>query len=272
MQPEGPRDSGPPTVICDLDGVIWLAHQPLPGAADGIARLRQAGWRILFVTNNSFLRREDLEAALDGVGVPAEGQVISSAAAAAQLIPAGERALVLGGPGIVEALEERGVETVSAHVPASGPVDVVLVGFDRAFDFASLTRAAAAVRNGARLVGTNDDSTYPTPDGPIPGGGALLAAVATASGATPTIAGKPHEPMATLVRSVLGPLGPWSCMVGDRPETDGDFATRLGVRFALVRTGVTAAGVSVRPTPDVDALDLAGLVDQLLAKPRSPAD
>jgi HAD superfamily hydrolase (TIGR01450 family) len=255
------------TVICDLDGVIWLAHQPIPGASDAIGRLREAGCRILFVTNNSFLRREELEAALAAIGIEAEGDVLSSAAAAARLVPAGQRAMVAGGPGIVQALAERDIESVSAHAAASGPVDAVLVGFDRAFDYAALTRAASAVREGARLIGTNDDATYPTPDGPIPGGGALLSAVVTASGVTPTIAGKPHEPMAELVRSILGPLDPASCMVGDRPETDGEFAARLGVRFALVRTGVTTSGIAVRPVPALDTPDLAALVDHLLAEP-----
>jgi glycerol 3-phosphatase-2 len=264
-----PEVSAEPTVICDLDGVIWLAHEPIPGASDAIGRLRDAGYRILFVTNNSFLRREELEAAMAAIGIQAEGDVVSSAAAAARLVPAGQRAMVAGGPGIAQALEECGVETVSAHAPAMGPVDAVLVGFDRAFDYAALARAATAVRAGARLIGTNDDATYPTPDGPIPGGGALLAAVVTASGAAPTVAGKPHEPMAELVRVMLGPIDAASCMVGDRPETDGDFAARLGVRFALVRTGVTAAGVAVRPAPALDSPDLAALVDHLLAEPLS---
>jgi len=254
-------------VVCDLDGVIWLAQQAIPGSADAIARLRAAGCRLLFVTNNSYLRRADIEAALSRVGVSAEGDVISSAAAAAQLLDAGQRVLVVGGPGILEALDERGVDVVSAHDDADGSFDAVVVGFDRAFDFASLTRAHTALRAGARLIGTNDDATYPTPTGAIPGGGALLAAVVTASGMVPTIAGKPHQPMATLVRSILGPLDPASGMVGDRPETDGDFATRLGVRFALVRSGVTPPGVKVTPTPALDAPDLAGLADQLLDEP-----
>jgi 4-nitrophenyl phosphatase len=266
-QPDHRPGAARPTVVCDLDGVIWLAQQAIPGSADAIVRLRAGGCRVLFVTNNSYLRRADIEAALSTVGVSAEGDVISSAAAAAQLLDAGQRALVVGGPGIMEALDERGVQAVSAHNDGAGPFDAVVVGFDRGFDFDSLARANDALRAGARLIGTNDDASYPTPTGAIPGGGALLAAVVTASGKAPTIAGKPHQPMATLVRSVLGPLDPTSCMVGDRPETDGDFATRLGVRFALVRSGVTPKGVTVTPTPALDAPDLAGLADQLLNEP-----
>jgi 4-nitrophenyl phosphatase len=248
-------------VICDLDGVVWLAQHPIPGSAGAVARLRAAGRRVLFVTNNSYLRREDIEAALAKVGVPAEGDVLSSAMAAARLVSAGQRALVVGGPGIVQALEQCGATVVEA-----APADVVLVGFDRAFDFDALTRATAAIRGGARLIGTNDDATYPTPDGPIPGGGSLLAAVATASDTTPVVAGKPYEAMAALVRAEVGELGEGSIMIGDRLETDGDFARQLGIDFGLVRSGVTLPATVVDPPPALDAADLAGLVDALLAR------
>ncbi len=250
-------------IVCDLDGVVWLAQRPIPGSPEAIARLRAAGHRVLFVTNNSYLRREDIEAALERIGVPARGEVLSSAIAAARLVEVGERALVVGGPGVVQALDAAGVEVVTEP-----PADAVLVGFDRAFDFEALSRAAAAVRLGARLIGTNDDATYPTPAGPIPGGGALLAAVAKASGATPVVAGKPYEPMAALVRAEVGPLGDGALMIGDRLETDGDFARRLDIAFALVRSGVTPGTAVVDPPPMYDAPDLARLVDQLMPEDR----
>ncbi len=96
-----------PTVICDLDGVIWLAQRAISGSADAIARLRAAGHRVLFVTNNSYLPIEQIEGALDHVGVPAHGDVLSSAMAAARLVREGERVLVIGGPGIVQAVARR---------------------------------------------------------------------------------------------------------------------------------------------------------------------
>ena len=147
-----------------------------------------------------------------------------------------------------------------------GPADAVVVGFTRDFDFAALHRAQSAILGGARLIGTNDDATYPTPDGPIPGGGALLAAVAKASGHEPVVAGKPYEPMAALVHAEVGPLGAGSMMVGDRLETDGDFAAELAVDFGLVRSGVTSPGRDVEPPPTYDAPDLAALVDRFLAR------
>jgi 4-nitrophenyl phosphatase len=247
------------TVLCDLDGVVWLSQHAIAGSPEAIARLRRDGHQVLFVTNNSYPPIGEVEGALARIGVPAEGAVLSSAMAAARLLQPGERALVCGGPGIVEALEQRGVDVVT-----DGRADAVLVGFDRAFDYERLRRAATAVRAGARLIGTNDDATYPTPEGPIPGGGSLLAAVVTAAGTAPIVAGKPHPAMAALVRERLGAERiDQVVMVGDRPDTDGAFAARLGCRFALVWSGVTARGSVVSPAPHVVADDLAALVDEL---------
>jgi 4-nitrophenyl phosphatase len=135
----------------------------------------------------------------------------------------------------------------------------VIVGFHRDFDYERLRAAATAVRRGARLIGTNDDATYPTPDGEIPGGGALLAAVAYAASAEPEVAGKPFEPMALAVRTLVGD-GP-HVMVGDRPSTDGRFARTLGARFGLVLSGVTKADeLPTDPVPDLVAPDLTTLV------------
>src|SRR3954470_8601486 len=189
----------PPTVLCDLDGVVWLARAPIPGSVQAIADLRRRGHRVLFVTNNSNPLLADSEDALQRLGIPARGDILTSAQAAALLLQPGESAYVAGGPGIVEALGARGVD-----VRGDGPVDAVVVGFHREFDYDGLARASAKVRAGARLIATNDDATYPTPDGPIPGGGSILAAVATASGAVPVIAGKPYAPMGQLVAAIVG--------------------------------------------------------------------
>ena len=98
----------PAAVLCDLDGVVWLAHQPIPGSVEAIARLRRPGRRVVFVTNNSSARIAEQEAALAAVGIPATGDVLTSAVAAAALVEPGERVLVCGGAGIVEALAAPG--------------------------------------------------------------------------------------------------------------------------------------------------------------------
>ena len=262
------------TVLCDLDGVVWLAHEPIAGSSEAIARLRASGRRVLFVTNNSAGRIDQHVAALAAVGVPATGDVISSATAAAYLIEPGERVLVTGGPGIVEAMEQRGAVpilndgTVDVRVDRVEPFDAVVVGLHRDFDYARLRSAAAALHCGARLIGTNSDTTYPTPLGLDPGGGAIVAAVAAAGEVRPTFAGKPHQPMAAAIAAVLdGDFDPaTTVMVGDRPETDGLMAVELGCRFALVRSGVTRPGdiVARGRGIDIDIDDLAALADAIV--------
>jgi glycerol-1-phosphatase len=247
--------------VLDLDGVVWLADHVIPGAPEAIARLRARGERVVFVTNNSFAPVAEVEAKLASMGIPAEGDVLNSALAGATLVQPGERVLVCGGPGIAEACVTRGAKPVwNTGADVDGDVDVVMVGFHRDFDYEHLRVAMAAIRRGARFVATNDDATYPTPDGPIPGGVSLVAAVAYASGVDPVVAGKPHEPMANLVRALVGTEG---TVVGDRPDTDGRFARTLGYRFALVLSGVTHdADLPVTPQQDVLAPDLASLVPE----------
>ena len=222
----------------------------------------------MFVTNNSSALIATQEDALATIGIPAVGDVLTSAVAASALVRPGERVLVCGGPGIAEAVVARGATPVAGDDPAGIDVEAVLVGFHREFDYERMRIAASAVRRGARLIATNDDATYPTPDGPIPGGGAILASVATASGRQPMVAGKPYEPMAVAVRALLGEPHGDLLMVGDRASTDGAFAVTLGCPFALVRTGVTLPGDEVGVPVAIDAADFAGVVDAL--PPRAP--
>ena len=267
MDPVDSSESASPcAVLCDLDGVIWLAHHPLPGSVEAVASLRKAGHRVLFVTNNSADTIEAQEGALAAIGVPAVGDVLTSAMAAARLVQPGERVLVCGGDGVRQAVRSRGAIVVNDDPAAhNADADVVMVGFHRTFNYAGLTRAARAVSRGARLIGTNDDATYPTPEGPIPGGGAILAAVQTAAGVTAVVAGKPHEPMVELVRAEIGEReSRTAVMIGDRQSTDGRFAQALGCAYAHVWSGVTPSGTSLEPTPELVADDLAAVAAAIL--------
>ena len=167
------------------------------------------------------------------------------------------------GPGVIESLSRAGFEPVREP-----PAAAVVVGFHREFDFDGLERASRAIRGGARFVATNLDATYPVSGGLLPGAGSLVAAVATASGARPDVAGKPYPAAAAMVHHRLGPRG---VMVGDRPSTDGDFAERLGWPFALVLSGVCShtPGPGEEPVPDPAppyvADDLAAMVPFLVA-------
>lgn len=244
------REARDPVVCCDLDGVVWRGDEPVPGAAAGIAELRRAGLRVAFLSNNSSQVTADVVGALGRAGVETtERDVFTSARAAAELLgetlARGARVLVCAGPGVVEALERSGFDPVR-----DGRVEAVVVGFHRDFDFAGLARAADAVRGGGRFVATNLDATYPVPGGLVPGAGAIVAAVATASGCEPEVAGKPAAATVAMVRRELGERG---VVVGDRPSTDGALADALGWPFALVLSGVTAAvpppGGEVIPDP-----------------------
>ena len=252
-------------VLCDLDGVVWLAHQPIPGSVRAIASLREAGIRVVFVTNNSFSTYEEQVAALGSIGIPAEGDIVTSAMSAATAMKSGWRVLVCGGRGLIEEVSRVTKDVVVAYNEpmASGDFDAVVVGFHREFNFQVLTDALSAVRGGAVLIGSNDDPTYPTPNGPIPGGGSILAAIEKASGMTPTVTGKPYGPMAKLVRELCGDVSPEEMvMIGDRSDTDGGFARTLGARFAMVLSGVMTAADAV--DADIVAPDLSAVAEILL--------
>ena len=258
-----------PAVVClDLDGVVWRGDAPVPGSADAVVALRDAGLLVGFMSNNSSMSVAEVVAKLAGCGIDASPeQVLTSALAAADLLAAdtapGARVLVCGGPGVVESLTLAGFEPVREP-----PAEAVVVGFHRDFDYDGLERASRAVREGARFVATNLDATYPVSGGLVPGAGSIVAAVATAAGSPPEVAGKPYAPAAEMVHRRLGTRG---VMVGDRPTTDGAFADRLGWPFALVLSGVArnAPGPGEEPVPDPPppflGADLISLVPALVA-------
>ncbi len=252
------------TWVVDLDGVVWLTGQPIAGVDEAVGRLRGAGVRVLFATNNSAPTRAELHRRLAHCGITADdADLLSSADVAAGMLAPGTSALVLADDGVVEALAARGVTLVP-----EGSADAVVVGWTRSFTFDAVARAAATVRSGARLIGTNEDPTHPTPDGLLPGAGALLAAVATASETWPEVAGKPHPPTAGAIRGMVA-AGELRAMVGDRPATDGELATQLEIPFALVLSGVTRPG-EVPADADAAAVapDLLRLVRDALDAPR----
>jgi glycerol 3-phosphatase-2 len=247
--------------VLDVDGVVWLAGKPIPGAPEAIERLRAAGERVVFLTNNSGPTVAGYVGMLAAAGVHADpDDLATSAQAAASMLPEGSSAAVVGGDGIHEALAARGVRIVDVH---DSP-DAVVVGRTVELDYDQMGTAATAIRDGARFVATNSDPTYPTGTGPLPGAGALVAFVAVAAGRQPEVAGKPHRPVADLVRARYGTP---RIMVGDRPDTDGLFAAAVGAPFALVLTGSTSrTDLPVQPEPAIVADDLAEVVEKCLRR------
>ncbi len=222
-----------------------------------MALLRTHGRRVVFATNNSAPTTDELLGRLARLGIDADaGDLVTSARVAATLLEPGERVHVLAGGGVLEALEDRGVVVVRDERG-----DAAVVGWSRDFDFDALAAIATAARETGRLIATNVDPTHPTPEGLLPGSGALLAAVATASAVTPLVAGKPNPPTVTYIRDRILADGDRAVVVGDQPGTDGRLAERLGVPFALVDSGVIPPGVPVVDCPvAVRAADLVSLV------------
>ncbi len=242
-------------VVCDLDGVVYLGETPVPGAGEALVAIEGAGDRVLFCTNNSWRTSAQVAARIERVvGYPATpAQVISSARVAADLVGEGP-ALVVGGDGIRGALTERGIEITEDPEKARA----VVAGLDLEFSYRRLADATRAIREGARFVATNLDATYPTEQGLLPGAGSLVAALQTASGVTPMVAGKPFPPMREAIREAAAAREVW--VVGDREDTDLEMAYLEGWRSVLVLTGVTR---SPRQTPDfiVDSIaDLPGVL------------
>lgn len=248
------------TVIFDLDGVLYLADDEVPGAGDVLARISRAGMTILFATNNSWRTQEDGAGKIRRVtGYPAEPRqfVSSSVAAASLLSPNDGPVLILGGPGIEEAVAMANLEITEDPRAAR----TVVAGLDRNLTYDKLARAASAVRGGARYVATNLDATFPTPTDLMPGAGAMIAALSTASGGRPEVAGKPFAPIRRILNTMADGGPTW--MVGDRPDTDLAMAAAEGWTSVLVLTGVVRDPVGVEPHPDLVLSSVAGLADHL---------
>lgn len=259
------KTAAPRVLLCDLDGVVWLAHRPVPGSVEAVRRAESLGVEIRYVTNNSFSTVGEQESHLASIGLDARGKVVTSAMSAASILVPGSRVLVCGGRGLREEIAKTGCEVVVAHEHPGRDDEYsdVVVGLYREFDYTVLADAMRAVRSGARLVGSNSDNSYPTPDGLLPGGGSVLAAIATAAGVEPVVTGKPHGPMARLVRATCPGVDTHEMvMVGDKPSTDGAFAREIGCPYVQVLTGVSTAAERMDGSEVCD--DLAAAVGMLL--------
>lgn len=251
-------------VIFDLDGVVYLIDKPIPGAVEAVAALRDAGTAVAYATNNASRRAADVADLLVGMGVSAKpAEVLTSAGAAAAMLagdlPAGSPVLVVGAEALRAEVRDAGLVPVERLDDA--PVAVVQ-GYGPEVGWAQLAEASLAVRAGARWVATNTDRTLPSPRGPLPGNGSLVAVLRTALGREPdVVVGKPEPALfetAAALSKARRPL-----VVGDRLDTDIEGAVRAGMDSLLVLTGVSgpaellSAPAERRPT--YVAADLSGL-------------
>lgn len=226
----------------DLDGVIYRGNQPLPGAVETVRRLQELGRTLYFLTNNSSRTRQQYAQKLQTLGIPAEPeQFLTSAWGSArylQLRAPHARLFVVGEIGLKQELLAAGLSLVQN--PEGAQVDWVVVGLDREFTYEKLAQAQRAILNGARFLATNRDATFPAEDGHLlPGAGALVAALQTATGVEPLLIGKPETWMLQpLLENLKVPPGEM-LLIGDRLDTDVTLGKRLGIPTALVLTGVT---------------------------------
>ncbi len=254
-------------ILLDMDGVLYHGDRPLPGAAEFLQQIERIPH--LFITNNPILPPQAVADRLARLGLPRPDpeQIITSAQATARWLSKekpGFRYFAVGADGLHLALREVGVAD-------SEQADFVVVGEGSGIDYASLTQGInLIIKRGARLVATNPDINVDASiDGQhrlVPGGGALVAPFAVASGVEPVIIGKPNPLLFEMALEQLSCLPQRCLMIGDRPDTDIAGAARLGMQTALVRTGRFAPGEpwpAVLPRPDWDVEDLPHLYLQL---------
>ncbi|THI96324.1 HAD-IIA family hydrolase [Nocardioides sp.] len=249
--------------MLDLDGVVYVGREAVPGAAEHIAAVRSAGMRVAFITNNASRPPDEVAEHLTRLGVPAgRADVVTSAQAAARMVAdtygVGVKVLCLGGPGLAAALAEAGLVPVGADDEA----DVVASGYGPELRWSEIMRAAVRIAEGLPWVASNTDHTIPTPFGVAPGHGVLVDTLRRFTGVTPAVAGKPARPL--LDETVRRVGGRRPLMVGDRLDTDVEGAHNAGVDSLLVLTGVTGPAQLVaappRLRPSYISVDLAGLL------------
>jgi glycerol 3-phosphatase-2 len=250
--------------LVDLDGVVWLGRELLPGAAETLGELREAGREVVFVTNNPGRSAEEYAERLRGQGIEADGaQVLTAgmvtAELAAEAAGPGGAAFTIGGSELKRLVAAAGLSPLEGA--AGREADAVVVAGHRGFDYEELLTATFALRGGAALFATSRDPTMPMPEGHWPGTGAVLAAVETASGATAEIGGKPERHLFDAARALI-PGAERVAMVGDRISSDVVGGRRAGLATVLVLTGACSREEAARAEqpPDHVIDDLRGLL------------
>jgi len=232
--------------VFDLDGTVYLGDELLPGAKETLDELKRLS-RVVYLTNKPLQVPADYAAKLTRLGVETSPEEVVSSTDALLLYlekhAPEARLFVIGEEPLVGLLRAGGYEVSDE---ADG-VSVVVVSFDRTFDYRKLKVAFDAVRRGARIVATNPDPYCPTPDGGLPDCAAMLAAVETSTGArAEAVVGKPSRHMANAVLGRLGVPAGDALLVGDRLATDIRMANECGMSGALILTGASTLDEALR--------------------------
>lgn len=254
------------SLILDMDGVLWKADAPIGDLPATFDRMHARGLKVAFATNNGTQTPEQYVERLARLGVKIEPwQVVTSALGIANLliqkIQSGSPIFVIGGEGVKAALREGGFELLSTKEAESAKA--VVMGIDPEINFEKMGEAALLVRRGVPFYATNPDKTFPTPRGQIPGAGAWISVIITATGVVPVYAGKPAPYLLELARTRLGTLKEQTLVVGDRLETDIAGGQAAGMKTALVLSGISTRAKAEEWKPKVDIIveDLATLIE-----------
>lgn len=250
-------------LILDMDGVLWRGDEAIGNLPEIFHTIEKRGWQVMLATNNATRSAVQFLKKLAGYGVTLEDwQVINSPVVTAlyleKLFPGGGPVYILGEEGVHSALNEKGFFHAEEDVLA------VVVGLDRQLSYDKLSRATLHIRSGKPFIGTNPDKTYPMPEGLVPGAGAVIAVVETASDTKATIMGKPMPEMYCACLERMRVNAEDVLVVGDRLETDIAAGQSLGCRTALVLSGVTTLEMAEewQPKPDWIGSDLTTLVSE----------
>jgi glycerol-1-phosphatase len=255
-------------LLFDLDGTIYRGEEPVPGADRAVEAARGHGTKVRFVTNNASRGPDEVAGHLTDIGIPATPEEVSTSSQAAAAVLAAKlqpktTVLVVGSAALVHEVELKGLTTTRQH---SDAVQAVVQGLNKDTGWRDLAEACVAIRAGALWVACNVDPTLPTERGPLPGNGSLVAALRTATGSEPLVAGKPATPLMDEAKRSAGSTKP--LVVGDRLDTDIAGAVAAGFDSLLVFSGVSTpqelldAPVDMRPTHlghDVEAVTEAGV-------------
>lgn len=247
-------------LLVDLDGTVYAGPVAIPRA---VQALRSSAQRVLYVTNNASRASGAVAAHLGELGLPASAaDVVTSAQSAAGLLaeqlPGQSAVLIVGTEALADEVRQRGLQPVRT---AAGRPAAVVQGHSPDTDWAILAEAALALRGGALWIASNVDPTLPSERGMLPGNGAMVAALCTATGMQPQVAGKPAAPIMRDAVDRANSQRP--LVVGDRLDTDIAGGRAADLPTLLVMTGVSrpmdVLRASTEQQPDYLGSDLKAL-------------
>ncbi len=252
-------------LILDMDGVLWADTAPIGDLPHTFARFKELNLSVALATNNSTRTVDQYVEKLRGFGVVVEPwQIVTSSLAVAALmsqkLPSGAPVFAIGEQGLTDALKAVNFEVLP--VEQAEKAEAVVIGIDKQVNFEKMREATLLVRAGKPFFATNPDKTFPTPRGQIPGAGAWISVIVTATGIQPMVAGKPFPYLLELALKRIGTPQESTYVVGDRLETDIAGGQSLGCPTVLVLSGVStlAAAQVWQPKIDVIAENLSALV------------